>query len=47
MNRHWNSYLNRTLSRREMLRVSSAGFGNLALAGMLGQQEALASAEIR
>ena len=25
MNRHWNSYLNRTLSRRELLRVSSAG----------------------
>ena len=24
---HWNSYLNRTLSRRELLRVSSAGFG--------------------
>lgn len=35
MNRHWNSYLNQTLSRRELLRVSSAGFGSLALAGML------------
>ena len=38
MNRHWNSYLNRTLSRRELLRVSSAGFGALALAGLLGEQ---------
>jgi len=35
MNRHWNSYLNQALSRRELLRVSSAGFGSLALAGML------------
>src|SRR5882672_7730916 len=38
MNRHWNSYLNRSLSRRELLRVSSAGFGSLALAGLLGEQ---------
>ncbi len=38
MNRHWNSYLNRTLSRRDLLRVSSAGFGGLALAGLLGQE---------
>ena len=36
MNRHWNSYLNQRLSRRELLRVSSAGFGGLALAGLLG-----------
>ncbi|MDX1983800.1 MAG: DUF1501 domain-containing protein [Bryobacteraceae bacterium] len=36
MNRHWNSYLNQNLSRRQLLRVSSAGFGHLALAGMLG-----------
>ena len=35
MNRHWNSYLNQTLTRRELLQVSSAGFGSLALAGML------------
>ncbi|BDC47981.1 sulfatase [Bryobacterales bacterium F-183] len=35
MNRHWNSYLNQTLSRRELLRVSSTGFGSLALASML------------
>jgi hypothetical protein len=39
MNRHWNSYLNRTLSRRELLRVSSAGFGSVALAGLLGEQQ--------
>jgi hypothetical protein len=36
MNRHWNCYLNRKLSRREMLRVSSTGFGYLALAGLAG-----------
>lgn len=38
MNSHWNSYLNRCLSRRELLRVSSAGFGSLALAGLMGQE---------
>jgi hypothetical protein len=38
MNRHWNSYLNRKLSRRDLLRVSSAGFGSLALAGLLGAE---------
>jgi hypothetical protein len=38
MNRHWNSYLNRALSRRDLLRVSSAGFGGLALAGLLGEE---------
>src|SRR5690242_8985065 len=38
MNRHWNSYLNRSLSRRELLRVSSTGFGALALAGLLGEE---------
>src|SRR2546422_142902 len=38
MNRHWNSYLNRAVSRRELLRASSAGFGSLALAGLLGEQ---------
>lgn len=36
MNAHWNSYLNRSVSRRELLRASSAGFGSLALMGMLG-----------
>ena len=44
MNRHWNSYLNRTLSRRELLRVSSAGFGAVALAGLLGEQQLRAAA---
>lgn len=44
MNRHWNSYLNQTLSRRELLRVSSAGFGSLALAGLLGTERAQAAA---
>ena len=39
MNRHWNSYLNQTLSRRELLRVSSAGFGSLALSGLLGASD--------
>ena len=34
MNRHWNSYLNQKLSRRELLRVSSTGFGALAFAGL-------------
>src|SRR6185437_16702828 len=37
MNPHWNSYLNRRLSRRELLRVSSTGFGGLALAALLGE----------
>jgi hypothetical protein len=44
MNRHWNSYLNRKLSRRDLLRVSSAGFGGLALAGLLGQEAQAATA---
>jgi hypothetical protein len=42
MNRHWNPYTNRHLSRRDLLRLSSAGFGHLALAGLLGQQQAAA-----
>jgi hypothetical protein len=44
MNRHWNSYLNRTLSRRDLLRVSGAGFGSVALAGLLGEQQLRAAA---
>lgn len=43
MNRHWNSYLNQTLSRRELLRLSSTGFGGLALAGLMAEQEARAA----
>ena len=42
--RHWNTHLNRTLSRRDLLKVSSAGFGNLALAGILAQEQARAKA---
>src|ERR1017187_3207010 len=44
MNAHWNSYLNRALSRRELLRASSTGFGALALAAMLGEQAHAATA---
>ena len=44
MNRHWNSYLNRTLSRRDLLRVSSTGFGGLALAAMLQDEQLRAAA---
>ena len=36
MNRNWNSASKQCVSRREMLRASSAGFGALALAGLLG-----------
>jgi hypothetical protein len=43
MNRHWNSYLNQNLSRRDLLKVSSAGFGQLALAGLLAQEQARAT----
>jgi hypothetical protein len=45
MNRHWNPHVNQILSRRELLRLSSAGFGGLALAGLLGQQQALGSTD--
>lgn len=38
MNRHWNPYGARKSTRREMLRTASAGFGSLALAGLLGEQ---------
>ena len=44
MNAHWNSYLNRALSRRELLKASSTGFGALALAAMLGEQAHAATA---
>src|ERR1035438_9116335 len=44
MNAHWNSYLNRALSRRELLRASSTGFGALALAAMLGEPASAATA---
>ena len=45
MNRHWNSYLNQTVSRRELLKASSIGFGNLALAGLLAQEAARAGVD--
>jgi hypothetical protein len=35
VNHHWTAGLNRRLSRRELLRLSGAGFGSLALAGLL------------
>ena len=38
MNPHWNSFWNRKLSRRELLRTSSAGFGSVALLGLLAEQ---------
>jgi hypothetical protein len=43
MNRHWNSYINQRLSRRDLLKVSSAGFGHLALTGLLAQEQARAT----
>jgi hypothetical protein len=43
MNRHWNSYFNQRLSRRDLLKASSAGFGHLALAGLLAQEQASAA----
>jgi hypothetical protein len=43
MNRHWNSYLNQNLSRRDLLKVSCAGFGQLALVGLLAQEQARAT----
>src|SRR6187200_2842698 len=38
MNTHWNPCSGRRISRRELLQRSSAGFGGLALAGLLGDQ---------
>lgn len=46
MNRHWNPYPNRRLSRREMLRASAAGFGSLALAALLGEQSPAATSVV-
>jgi hypothetical protein len=39
MNAHWNTHLNRTLPRRELLKIASAGFGQLALSALLGAAE--------
>ena len=38
MNQHWNPVFDRPLTRREMLRRSSIGFGSLALAGLLADE---------
>lgn len=47
MNPHWNAHLNKTLSRRDLLQVSSAGFGSLALAGLLGAEQLKGPLDIR
>ena len=39
MNRHWNTHLNHTLPRRDLLKLASAGFGHLALAGLVGAMD--------
>jgi hypothetical protein len=44
MNRHWCSQCDGPLSRREMLRRSAVGFGNLALLGLLAEEAAAAGA---
>jgi uncharacterized protein DUF1501 len=44
MSRHWNPLMTRPMTRREMLRQSSIGFGSLALAGLLADREADAGA---
>lgn len=38
MNQHWNPWQSNRLTRREMLRLSSCGFGSMALAGLLSEQ---------
>ena len=42
MNSHWNDLMGTRISRREMLLASSAGFGSLALAGLLAEEAAAA-----
>jgi hypothetical protein len=44
MNSHWHPH-HKQFSRRDLLRLSGAGFGHLALAGLLGQ-EAQAAAKV-
>ena len=44
MNSHWNDLTGTRISRREMLRASSAGFGSLALAGLLAEEAVAAVA---
>ena len=38
MNSHWDFFPRRRLSRREILRRGSAGFGGLALAALLSEE---------
>ena len=40
MNRHWNSYLEPRLSRRELLQCPAPASARLALAGLLGEEQA-------
>jgi hypothetical protein len=40
MGPHWNSYWNRRLTRRDLLKLSSVGFGSVALAGLLAEEAA-------
>ncbi len=47
MNPHWNTHLNKTLARRDLLKVSSAGFGGLALAGLLGAEQPRGPLDVR
>src|SRR5258705_9936025 len=44
MNCHWNPYRNGSMSRRELLRTCSTGFGSVALAAMLGDEQLRATA---
>ena len=38
MTSHWNPFRGQPLTRRQVLRVSSIGFGSLALAGLLADE---------
>src|SRR4051812_5667586 len=38
MNRHWGNLHDRPMTRRGLLRTAGAGFGNLALAGLLAEE---------
>ncbi len=39
MNRHWNPYGSGRMSRRDLLSTCSTGFGSVALAAMLGEEQ--------
>src|SRR5215210_355485 len=38
MGPHWNTHLNHRLTRRDLLKLSSVGFGSIALAGLLAAE---------